>query len=85
MTGLTAGIPQRINKPRCQGCSKGGIAHPYPKPNATERQLNGSVPGGYDWLCSDCAYLRENPGAPELRPLPREREIPLQRERLFDV
>lgn len=75
---------RKIIKPRCDECDSTAATHPYPKPDATEWQLNGSVAGGYRWLCGDCAYIEEH-GEAERIPRPPRTSSPPQRERLFDI
>lgn len=84
---LSAGHAAKPIKPRCDGCGTGGNTHPYPKEGATPMQLRGDVMGGYDWLCPDCAYIREYPHVKVERPAMRavRRPVAPQRERLFDL
>lgn len=66
-------------KPKCRDC--GG----------TEARVVSVTDGAYasqtvmrhEWLCASCEYLREHPGAPRAKPLPRERRAKLQEETLL--
>lgn len=82
---LTAGHRQRVIRPRCYECNASGPTHPYPKESASEHQRNGSVAGGYDWLCGECVYLRDHPEATRAQAVARMANRPPQKERLFEL
>ena len=73
-----------LMRPRCTDC--GNVAQrPVLRSDASEGQMCGDLPGGYDWLCCDCEYLRDNPEAPLVSHPRNSRQVPPQAERLFDL
>lgn len=79
---FSSGIPRKPVPPKCSGCGAS-------RPIAVLR--DGCVPdnqGGvssHEWVCGDCLYRRDHPGAARSVKLPRERFKRLQKETLFDV
>ena len=68
--------------PKCADCGHSKCA-PVRKPGAP-RGWRGGI-GEFDWLCGDCLYKRQNPDALPAIALPRERSVPLQTEKLFEL
>ena len=81
---MNPGIPKKAVPPHCADCGHSQCAA-VRKPGFTDEQIakDGGI-GAYDWLCGDCLYRREHPDAEPAIALPRERVVPLQREKPWD-
>lgn len=81
MTANYAGAKKPV-PPKCEKCGAGN-PHPYRMNAETSDGLQSAW--GYTWLCGACRYLLDHPDAEPAKPPPRERRVPLQTERLFEL
>ena len=74
-----------FRKPVLPICADCGHTRCAPVRKAGVAKNNTGGLGEFDWLCGDCLYRRQNPDALPAVALPRERNVPLQTEKLFEL